>query len=67
MNNPISKSKYCVLNSKIELASKIFNLFVVKFSMPGVVLPAFLLTIINYFMYNLGNDSYFLSLPIAYV
>lgn len=67
MNNSIARWKYCNLINKIELLSEIYHFMVVKLTMPGVVLPAFLLTMINYFIYDLGNDSYFLPFPIVYV
>lgn len=66
-HDPIAMSKYSELNKKIELLSEIYYFFVVKLTMPGVVLPSFLLTIINYFVYNLDADSYFLPIPIVYV
>lgn len=66
-NDLIAMSKYTNLNKKIELLSKIYYFFVVKLTMPGVLMPSFVLTIVNYFVYNLENDSYFLPMPIVYV
>lgn len=61
--NPTSKFKYC----ELELFSEIYYIGVVKLSMSGVVLPAFVLSSINYFVYGMGDDSFFLSYPIMYV
>lgn len=67
MNDPIATSKYCDLNSKIEFFSKIFYTALVKITMPGIILPAFLLTINDYYFHDLGDDSYGLPYPIVYV
>lgn len=66
-SDPVSKFKYSDLNKKIELFSEIYYISVVKLSMSGVVLPAFFLTSINYFIYDMGDDSFFLSYPIVCV
>lgn len=67
MDDPIAKLKYQHINDKIELLSEIYYFIVVKLTMPGIILPAFLLTIINYCIYGLGSKSYVLPLPIVYV
>lgn len=67
ISSPIAKFKYCNLKQKIELFSEIYYIGVVKLSMSGVVLPSVVSSFINYFIYNMGEDSFFLSYPIVYV
>lgn len=55
------------LNEKIERISKLIYFLVVKLTTLGVLLPALFITLINYFIYDLKDDSYYLSFPIAYV
>lgn len=38
-----------------------------KLSAVGTIAPALLLTVVNYFVYDLGDDSYFLPFPVMYV
>lgn len=63
-NNPPMRSKYAELAEKIERMSKIFHFILVKFTLPGFILPALFLTIINYFIHDLGNESYYLPCPL---
>lgn len=51
---------------KIEQISKVINFILLKLCAPGVVLPALLVTSINFLIYDLGDKSYFLPLPIMY-
>lgn len=66
-NDPVATANYRKLNEKIEWASECYYFLLVKFSTLGCMIPASCLTILNYAIFNMGDDSYFLPLPIAYV
>ena len=61
------KIKFSELNEKIERISKLIHFILVKLTLAGVELPAFFITLINYFIYDLKDDSYYFSFPIMYV
>lgn len=65
--NTISKAKYSDLIDKIERMSKFFHFILTKLTVVGVVAPDLLITIGNYFIYDLGEQSYYLSAPMMYV
>lgn len=58
---------YIKLNERIERIFKLLHFLFVEMSIVGVVLPAALITIVNYFVYNLGDESWFLPCPAMYV
>lgn len=66
-NDPVAVANYTKLNEKIEWASGWYYFLLVKFSSLGCMIPAVFLTIVNYTIYDMGDESYFLPLPIAYV
>lgn len=66
-NDSCLANKYDGINTKIELLSKWMHLFVVYVVIPAAVLPAFIATGINYFVYDLGDESYLLPNPAMYV
>lgn len=59
--------KYIATIEQIERMSERFYFVLDKLTAPGALLPALFLTVINYFIYDLGDDAYFLAIPIAYV
>lgn len=63
MNDPIAKDKYCKLIEKIEWMSEFFYFVSVKLSVLSLVAPSLLKTFINYFIYNLNDESYILPVP----
>lgn len=65
--NPISKSKYVNLINNIERMSKFFHFVLTKLTVASVVAPDVLITLGNYFIYDLGDESYYLSAPMMYV
>lgn len=65
--NPISKAKYSDLVNNIERMSRFFHFVLTKLTVAGVVLPDLLITLGNYFIYDLGDESYYLSAPMMYV
>lgn len=60
--------KYNGINEKIERLSKWMHVFIVNVVVPAAVLPAFIATAINYFVYDdLGDDEiYLLPSPARY-
>lgn len=51
----------------IERMSELVHFALVKLSAPGCSLPALLTTAINYSIYDLGDESYYLAIPVMYV
>lgn len=62
-NDPIAKRNYRKSNDIVELFSEMYYFLLVKISVPGIVLPPLVLTIVNYYVYDMGNESYFLPFP----
>lgn len=56
--------KYIKVNEKIELWNKIIYCMLPEISFVGVVSPPMLITFVNYFFYDLKEDSYFLPFPV---
>lgn len=63
----MSKAKYIELNEKIERVSKILEFLLIKLTTAGAVLPSVIITIVDYFILDLGDESFFLPYPIMYV
>lgn len=63
----VSQKMYVKLNEHIEYGSEILYLIMVKISAPGCVVPHLLLTIVNYFIFDLDDESYVLPFPVMYV
>lgn len=61
------RKKYIKLNAKIEFTNRIIHFGLVRITVLGVVLPAFFVTIVNYFYYDLGSDSFYLPFPVMWV
>lgn len=55
------------LNEQIEWISKLVHFVQVKLTMAAVVFPAMSITLVNYFVFNKNDQSYFLPIPIMYV
>lgn len=67
LSDDLAKTKFSKLNDRIELLSELYYFFLVKLSIPAVLLPSFLITIINCSIRDLGDESYVLPFPIVYV
>lgn len=67
MRNPQSKHIYYEMSDRIEAVSDIVYFVLVKMTMPGVVLPSYLITIFNYFILDLKDESFFLPFSLEYV
>lgn len=58
---------YSNLCGKINLLENILKFLIFKLTIPGFVLPALIVTITNYFMYDLGDKSFYLPFYAMYV
>lgn len=66
--NPLGKHAWITyndVNEKIERCSKIIYFISAKLSSAGVVLPTALITAVNYSIYDLKEESYFLPFPVV--
>lgn len=63
-HNAAAKSHYDELNGKIEQLSNLIHVVLMEFILPATVVPALLLTIVNFFIYDLKDESYFMPIPI---
>lgn len=67
LSDPITEEIFLQLQDKIERLFALINLTLVKVTVPFVVLPGLFVTIINYFIVGLGDESFFLSAQVTYV
>lgn len=58
---------YVKVIEEIEKISQLIHFALVKLTIPGVIIPSIFITTINYFVYHLGNGSYFLPFRMMYV
>ena len=63
----MSKTIYTESNEKIEQVSRLLYFIAMKFTFPGVMLPDLIVTFYNYFVHDLGDQSYYLACPAMYV
>lgn len=67
IDNQATATKYRQLHAKIEQMCRFFNITLVQITVPMFVLPVLFVTIFNYFILDLGDESFYLSSPISYV
>lgn len=60
---PTSTAHYVEMDEKIELTSKLVHFAMAEFSAACVALPLLLLSYVNYFVFNLGEESFILPFP----
>lgn len=58
-----SWKSYNKLNVKIERMSEFFHFILTKLTIIGIMTPSLIITIDNYFIYDLGDESYYISCP----
>lgn len=63
-NDPPLRTTFDELNKKIEYTSELIHFALLKFTIAGIEMPTLLVTIINYFVYDLKDDSYLLPFAI---
>lgn len=57
---------YAKLSNKIERMSKIIYFIKIKIALPLNTLPSLLITIFNYYVLDMQDESFLLSFPILY-
>lgn len=62
-----AQAMYAELNRNIELITELMYFAVVKLTPIGVMVPALIITVVNYCVYGLGNESFFLPIMVMYV
>lgn len=60
---PTSTANYEDMDEKIELTSKWAHFILAELSATGVVIPLSILSFINYFAFNMGENSFILPFP----
>lgn len=63
----IAQAKYIKINLKIEHISKVLNFLLIKLTTAGVIMPNIIITIVSYFLFDLGEDSFYSAAPTMYV
>lgn len=65
--NPISKAKFSDVSDRIERMSKFFHFVLTKLTLVGVVAPSAIMTVYNYYINDLGEESFYLPVSVMYV
>lgn len=64
MNDRISKTMYSKVNEKIERVSEIVYFVLVKLNVLACILPPLITTMVNYYIFDLGDVSFQLMSPV---
>lgn len=64
VKNSNTSTKYSELAGTIEKVSKWYYIAYVKCTPIGIITTTLMITLINYFIYGLGDESYFLAFPV---
>lgn len=59
-----SKIVYMKLSTKIDGITEIFYFAIMKLTIPWIMLPSLVVTTINYIIYGLGKESFYLPYPV---
>lgn len=59
-----TESHYIELNAKIERISRIIDFLMMKLMFPAFIVPAVIITLVNYFIYDLKGESYFIPFSV---
>lgn len=62
--NSVSQMMYSDANKKIEFGSWLFYIFVTNISSLAATVPNVFLTLYNYFVLDLGDESYYFAMPL---
>ena len=63
---PKLKTLYIESNEKVEKFYESYQFAIVKLTYASLLLPPMLITTVNYFIYDLKDESYFLGIPVMY-
>lgn len=66
-HNSDARAIYTTLNMNIEKVSKFVGFLFTKCGIAGFLPLSVLLTLVNYFAYDFGAESYYLASPMWYV
>lgn len=61
------KAKYSELSENIERMSALIHVVFIKFIVPVLIVPAMLISLVNYYMFDMGDESFDLACPVMYV
>lgn len=64
MNVNTQDTMYKELSEKIEYVNKVVHFCLTRLTVVGVVQPALFVTMVNFFIYDLGRDSFYLPFPV---
>lgn len=67
MNKPNAEFVYNHVNKKIERMFKIIHRIWIEIGVPVLIFPSMVISGINYFVLNMGEDSFILPSPAMYV
>lgn len=62
----VSFTLYYAMDEKIERTSKLIHLILTKIVVPVSLIPPFIGSMANYYIFNLGEESFVLPCPIWY-
>lgn len=61
--NAPEKLKFLKIADNIDRVSALLDFALVKVTSAGAVLPALIIVAVNYFVNDMGDESYYLSFP----
>lgn len=67
INNAALRAVATEIDENIELISNVIHFVTTKLTIAGLLLPPLVLTAINYFIYDFGDESYVLPYPVMCV
>lgn len=65
--SPTSSAIYISLNEKIKYTCELLHFVMVKSAYIGIILPQLFITAMNYIIYDLKDESYYLTYPMMFV
>lgn len=63
VNKRISECMYFNVSGRVDRISNTLYLILVKLNTPALLVPPLITTIVNYYILELGDESFFLSTP----
>lgn len=65
-NSTSKQNEYAKLIKIIEYICELFFLALLKISIPSIMGCALAVTLVNYYVFDLGEDAYYLPFPTMY-
>lgn len=66
-NSTTRRTEYKKLIKTIEYICELFFLALMKISIPAIMTSALIVTLINFIIFDLGDDAYYLPFPTMFV